>query len=70
MAARVSAHSLFLHDVNEQGFRVLTKLGFEEGDFACECSHKGCIETIHMTLREYAARDGEPLIIPAHRSAS
>ena len=38
MAVTVSTHSLLMRQVNLRVLQVLTGLGFEDGDFACECS--------------------------------
>jgi hypothetical protein len=63
-------HSQLMRLVNDRVFEVLSELGSEDGDFLCECSDMSCIETVQLTLREYAAlraREDRPsLKLPAH----
>lgn len=63
-------HSKLMQGVNDRIFEVLTEFGSEDGDFVCECSKESCIETIQLTLREYAAlqeaEDRPPLKLPGH----
>lgn len=70
-----SPHSLLLAEVNDRIFEVLSELGgedgeVEDGEFLCECSDASCLETIQLTLREYAALKGQPdrplLKLPGH----
>lgn len=68
-----SSHSLLLREVNDRVFELLSEMGSEDGEdgeFLCECSDKSCVETIHLTLREYAALqaqpDRPPLTLPGH----
>ena len=56
----MSHHSMLIRAVNDQVFNVLSELGSEDGEFLCECSDEGCIETILLTLREYAALQAQP----------
>jgi hypothetical protein len=68
-SAGQSHHSLLLAEVNDRIFEVLSELGnedgeFEDGEFLCECSDAGCIETIQLTLREYAALQAQPDRLP------
>jgi hypothetical protein len=66
-------HSRLLGEVNDRIFEVLSELGSEDGEdgeFLCECSNLSCIETIQLTLREYAVLkrqpDRPPLKLPGH----
>ena len=56
--------------VNDRVFELLSELGSEDGEFLCECSDENCIETVQLTLREYAvlkAQEDRPLLtLPAH----
>ena len=65
-----SNHSLLLREVNDRVFELLSEMGSEDADFLCECSNEHCVETIHLTLREYAALpkagDRPPLKLPGH----
>lgn len=65
-----SSHSLLLREVNARVFELLSEIGSEEGEFLCECSDTSCIETISLTLREYAALQAQPerppLKLPEH----
>jgi hypothetical protein len=65
-----SRHSLLIREVNDRVFELLSELGSEDGEFLCECSDKSCIETIPLTLREYAALQAQPerppLKLPEH----
>jgi hypothetical protein len=65
-----SNHSLLMREVNDRVFELLSEMGSEDGDFLCECSDDGCIETIQFTLREYAAlqkaEDQPPLKLAGH----
>ncbi len=76
MRERNSNQSLLMQEVNDRVFKLLTEdgplgqTGSEEGKFLCECSDEGCIETMQLTLREYAAlqttKDRPPLKLPGH----
>jgi hypothetical protein len=46
--------------VNDRIFEVLSEFGSEDGEFLCQCSNANCIETIQLTLREYAALRAQP----------
>jgi hypothetical protein len=65
-----SRHSWLIQSVNDRIFAVLREIGSEEGEFLCECSNLSCIETIQLTLTEYAALQKEPdrpiLKLPGH----
>ena len=69
-----SGHSLLIREVNDRVFEVLREIGSEEGGFLCECSNTRCIETIHLTLPEYAALRAQPesplLKLPGHPDRS
>jgi hypothetical protein len=62
---------MLIRAVNDRIFKVLSELGSEDGEFLCECSDEGCIETIQLTLREYAALQAQPdrslLKLPGHQ---
>jgi hypothetical protein len=55
-----SRHSVLMRAVNDRIFEVLSEFGSEDGEFLCECSNANCIETIQLTLREYAALQAQP----------
>ncbi len=63
-----------MREVNDRAFELLSELGLsptgDDGKFLCECSDDGCIETIELTLREYAAlqeaEDRPPLKLAGH----
>ena len=63
-------HSVLMRAVNDRIFELLSEFGSEDGEFLCECSNADCIETIQLTLREYAALhaqpDRPPLKLPGH----
>lgn len=62
-------HPQLMRLVNDRVFEILRELGSEDGEFVCECSDEACIETIRLTLREYAllAREDRPsLKLPTH----
>jgi hypothetical protein len=65
-----SRHSWMIQSVNDRAFDVLREIESEDGEFLCECSNLSCIETIHLSLREYAALqkqpDRPPLKLPGH----
>ena len=72
-----SSHSLLMRAVNDRIFELLSEVwglrserGSGNGEFVCECSDKGCIETIELTLREYAAlqkvEDRPPMKLAGH----
>jgi hypothetical protein len=65
-----SNHSLLLREVNDRVFELLSEMGSEDAEFLCECSDKSCVETIHLTMRGYAALqaqpDRPPLTLPGH----
>ena len=67
---RRSRHSWLIQSVNDRVFDVLREIDSEVGEFLCECSNLNCIETIQLTLREYAALqeqpDRPPLKLPGH----
>jgi hypothetical protein len=44
-----------IRQVNNSIYEVFETLGFEDGEFWCECADIGCEERILLTLREYAA---------------
>ena len=53
-------HPQLMRLVNDRVFEILSELGSEDGEFLCECSNMGCIETVQLTLREYAALQAQP----------
>jgi hypothetical protein len=53
-----SEHSRLTQTVNRHIYEVLDEVGSEDGDFLCECDDENCTQTIQLTLREYAARQG------------
>ena len=55
-----SRHSVLMRAVNDRIFEVLSEFGSEDGEFLCQCSNANCIETIQLTLREYAALQAQP----------
>jgi hypothetical protein len=61
---------MVIRAVNDRIFDLLSGFRSEDGDFLCECSNGNCIETIHLTLREYSALqarpDRPPLKLPGH----
>ena len=65
-----SGHSWLIQSVNDRVFDVLREIENEDGEFLCECSNLNCIETIQLTLREYAALQQQPdrplLKLPGH----
>ena len=65
-----SRHSLLMREVNDRVLELLSEIDSEDGEFLCECSDESCIETIPLTLREYAdlqAQPGRPpLKLPGH----
>jgi hypothetical protein len=52
--------SRVMREVNDRVFELLSELGSEDAEFVCECSNEHCVETIHLTLREYAALEAQP----------
>jgi hypothetical protein len=44
----------FIRLVNGAIYEVLVKLGWEDGEFWCECPDVECDERVTVTLREYA----------------
>lgn len=56
-----------MREVNDRTFSSLRGFGAEKGDFACECGGEGCRERVELLVIEYAARDDQPLLAPAHR---
>jgi hypothetical protein len=62
-------HSVLMRAVNDRIFELLSEFGSEDGEFLCECSDADCIETIPLTLREYAtlrAQPDRPLKLSGH----
>ena len=63
-------HPQLMRLVNDRVFEILSELGSEDGEFLCECSNMDCVETVQLTLREYAAlraREDKPsLKLPTH----
>jgi hypothetical protein len=59
-----------MREVNDRIFEILSQLGSEDGEFLCECHDETCVQTIQMTLSEYAALqaqpDRPPLKLPRH----
>ena len=53
-------HSVLMRAVNDRIFELLSEFGSEDGEFLCECGNADCIETIQLTLREYAALQAQP----------
>jgi hypothetical protein len=53
-----SEHSRLIQALNSHIYAVLEEAGSEDADFLCECDDESCSETIQLTLREYAARQG------------
>ena len=70
LESKRSKPPLLIRGVNNRAFELLSEIGCEDGEFLCECSDRSCIETIHLTLREYAALQAEPdrpsLKLPEH----
>jgi hypothetical protein len=60
-----------MRELNDRIFELLSETGSEDGEFLCECSDTSCLETIPLTLREYAALQAQPerppLKLPAHQ---
>lgn len=65
-----SSQSLLLREVNDRIFELLSEFGSDDAEVLCECSDKDCIETIPLTLGEYAALRAQPerppLKLPGH----
>jgi hypothetical protein len=72
-----SKGSLLMREVNDRIFELLSEVwglrserGSGNGEFLCECSDTGCIETIALPLREYAAlqkvEDRPPMKLAGH----
>ena len=63
-------HPQLMRLVNDRVFEILSELGSEDGEFVCECSDEACIDTIQLTLSEYAAlrgrEDTPSLKLPTH----
>ena len=63
-------HSQLIKGVNDRIFDVLREIGSEDGEFLCECSDETCVETIQLTVREYAAleeaEDRPPVKLAGH----
>ena len=57
-------------EVNDRIYATLVDFGSEDGDFLCECGDPTCAGLVTITLREYAARDGMPLVGQEHQAAS
>lgn len=57
-----------MREVNDRIHAVLADTKVEDGDFVCECDDAACLETVTITLREYAARheSGLELIAAKH----
>lgn len=70
LESKRSQHSLLMEEVNDRVFELLSEIGSEDGEFLCECSDEGCIETIQLTVPEYAAlpkaEDRPPLKLAGH----
>lgn len=70
LESKGTRHSQLIRGVNDRIFDVLSEIGSEDGDFLCECSNETCVETIHFTLREYAAlekaEDRSPVKLAGH----
>ena len=70
LESKRSSHSLLIRGVNDRIFELLSGFDSKDGEFLCECSDESCIETIHLTLREYAALQAQPerppLKLPEH----
>jgi hypothetical protein len=49
-----------IQSVNDRVFEDLREIGSEDGEFLCECSNLSCLQTIHLTLTEYAALKERP----------
>lgn len=65
----VSSGERFIRQINNEVCDVLLKLGFEDGEFWCECDDPCCVRRVVVTLREYVAlrdRDGEALLSRGH----
>jgi hypothetical protein len=66
----LESHSQLIMGLNDRIFEVLSEIGGEDGDFLCECSNERCVETIQLTLREYAAlqevEERPPLKLAGH----
>ena len=63
----------FIRLLHDSIYELLERLGSEDGDFWCECSHIDCDERVLLTLREYAAtrqRDNEILLSGTHEQQS
>ena len=71
--SELSGGQRFIRQVNDSIYELLERLGSEDGDFWCECSHIDCDERVLLTLREYAAtrqRDNEILLSGTHEQQS
>jgi hypothetical protein len=55
-----SHNSWLLGEVNDRIFEVLVDLDSEEAEFVCECSNLSCIETIQLSVKEYAVLKNQP----------
>ena len=67
--SRPSSGTPFIRRVNNSAYEVFVKLGYEDGEFWCECNDLNCEERVTLTLREYAAlkkRVDEPLLSHSH----
>jgi len=65
-----SSGQQFIRQVNDCIYKVLEKLGSEDGAFWCECDDMHCDATVKVTIREYAAlreRGDGPLLSRIHR---
>jgi hypothetical protein len=49
-----------IQSVNDRVFDVLREIRSGDGEFLCECSNLSCVETIPLTLMEYAALQKDP----------
>ena len=56
----------FIRQVNDAIYRILVKLGGEDGQFWCECSDPYCEKRVLVTLREFAALGNAPLVSRSH----
>lgn len=65
MEGQKLTRSPLIREVNGRIFEILSALGSEDGEFLCECQDETCVQTIQMTLSEYAAlqaRGERPLL--------
>ena len=56
-------------EVNDRIFEI-SQLHSEDCEFVCECSNESCVDTLQLTLKEYAVLKAQPdrplLKLPGH----